>query len=492
MPSPVKQPRPIRMAIPAGWGPLTPPKQSTYMASEILTNVYQTLVAYDLQGNLRPQLAQSWHMSRDLRTLEFRLDTTRRFSNGALVAAPLAKSAFEHSLTVVPTSAKQSALDLLYKVEGIEAFDETKGLSGIEAPNDETLIFHFKEPFRLALSFLTGIRYAVYLLTSAGEYLGTGPYQFGTVSEHEVLLTINPYAATPPAFPRAEIVGVPNDHWDASLCDDRFDVFWVPRAEKLPACARLRHRSFIETSGSVAAHRIVEMNALPGRIFSNRRLRQAAQYLILRHGLTRLSEYVDLERAAIDPQFLLPLMSGRLTADEMDALIDSGAQWVDALIAASKQSPISFAIRGREDHLLVEALTKNGVHVIASDRLLANSEIMARHYKTYDFDLMTLFVGFGSSDPDNLYHYLGEHGAISSPASGRMPIWEIMERGRSLMDPHALQATYSDLSRAIFREVPAIHLAFNRAGVLYASDTMQLRSSTINSTRFDLSQFVPH
>jgi peptide/nickel transport system substrate-binding protein len=81
----------ITLAVPAAWGPLTPPEQSTYAASEILGNVFETLVVYNVHGALIPQLALSWRVSPDLREYTFTLDKSRRFSDGTYLTADIVK-----------------------------------------------------------------------------------------------------------------------------------------------------------------------------------------------------------------------------------------------------------------------------------------------------------------------------------------------------------------------------------------------------------------
>ena len=228
----------ITMAIPASWGPLTSPQQSTYMASEILGNVYETLISHDMQGNLQPGLAMAWAVSEDYRRFSFKIDTSRRFSNGDHLTAKKIKWAFEHSLQVQPASVNRSTMDALYRLEGFDDFEKSGHISGIEVPSDDRLVMRFDEPFRQALSFLSGVRYAAYIITSAGVYLGTGPYLFESIAPDELLLSVNPYSSEPPAFKQVKITGLQQQEWERAICEGTVDVYWTTRAAPLPSCVR--------------------------------------------------------------------------------------------------------------------------------------------------------------------------------------------------------------------------------------------------------------
>lgn len=481
----------LTMAIPVGWGPLTPPLQSTYMAAEILGNVYETLVAYDLQGNLRPQLAKSWEVSGDQSEYTFKIDTGRRFSNGEYLDASKFKESFERSLKVQPASANPSALDALYNLDGFEEFENTGEISGIKVPSGDTLILKYKGPFRQALSFLAGIRYAAYIVTSAGIYLGTGPYQFESASAAEVLLVSNPYAFEIAPFNRARIIGLDMNEWHDAMLEGRADVYWTVNVDPLPESVREELYDYTVTGGAIAAHSIIEVNGSEGRIFSDPQLRRALQYVIVRKIMPKLHGHFDLTRASLDPQFLLKLLPGRLNEDEANFIIDEGIEWVPELVEKSKGNAIKYMARRPLDYAIVDMLRKEGVRVAVNDEPISTQQTFDLHYKTHDYDLLTFGVGFGGNDPDALYHYLGEKGAIAAPPTGRKSVWEALESGRSVTEIDRLHGVYKNLSRAILREVPAIHLAYNRAGIFYRKSRVSFTNRSVNSTRFNLSNFKP-
>ncbi len=475
----------LTLAVPSAWGPLTPPEQCTYAASEILGNVFETLVAYDLYGNLIPQLAQSWKVSPDLCVYTFTLNIKRKFSDGTPLTAKIIKKAFEHALTVSPTSHNQSALDLFYRLEGFEEFQTTKSLRGIEIPTKDTFVMKFKTPLRQALTFLTGIRYGIYIINTKGTYLGTGSYVFDKVSDQEVLLSANTHAQEPPAFPKARIIGLETAEFGPAIKEHKADVFWTVDPEKF-LDKKEENLQHTQTSGSVAAHAIIAVNGMNGRIFSDQKLRQALQYLIVRESSSIHKDYFDLSRVTLDSQYLLPLQPGRLSQNEVNKIIEVGKEWVPLLIKASQEKPVYFPLRNEKDKIMTEMLQKEGISIKTSHMILSTKEALHLIYKTHDYDLISWRIGFGSIDPDSIYHALGQYGAISTPPIGRPRVWMYLEEGRSTTNIEKLNEIYTQLSYAILEEIPAVHVGYCRPFIFFNSDNIKMNIQRLNNIRFHL------
>ncbi len=485
------KPKTISLAMYNPWGELTPAKQSTYAAAIVLANIFQSLVEFDPQGNLTPSLAISWDVSDDSRIYSFKIDTSRHYSDGTPVTAQSIKDSFENSLKVVPTSAVHSALDLLYMVQGYEEFQKTNHLDGIVAQFDDRLLIKFKKPFRQALSFLAGVRYSPYHVTSEGKYVGTGPYYIAESDDQIIKLKTNPYFNAKPSFPEATVVKISPKEWDQSLCRQEYDVYWFVAPDKLPDCLNDSNIDFESVSGAYTSHITLPVNGMPGRFFSDRKLRQAFQYLAVTRLLPELHNLFDDTRVSLDPQFLLPLQPGRLSDNEVNEIVESGAQWVPLLIEESQKRPIDMWIYGSNDRYMANVLKKLGLNIRTNTESLPPADLFSRYYKTYDYDLLGWSVGMGRFDPDGIYHYLGKNGAISSPPVGRPEVWKYLEEGRSILDNDKLDEAYKNVSRAIFMEVPAIHLAFYRSGFLYFKNKVKAQYNSVNGYRINLCHFTP-
>ena len=481
----------ITMGVRADWGPLTPPEQSTYIAEIILGNVFETLVDFDLEGNLRPKLAISWKVSPDLKTYEFILDTSVKFSNGENLSAQVYKKSLEHSLQMLSASSNPSSLDVLYKLEGFENFSRDHVLSGITTPAEDTLIFKFKTPFRQALSYLSGIRYAVYQVDSLGKYYGTGPYVLHHEEKNEVSLKVNPYSTYSPHIKNARIIGIsgPQYTWGQAICEQQFDIVIALYPDKFDGCNSSQQYALKMESGAFNMNTAIEINGLKGRFFSNQRMRRAIQYLILKHAGPILQKVYDAERVILDPQMLLPLQPGRLSDEEAQNLVNQGEEWVPELIKASHKHPIQFWVVDKKDQLFKDALSQEGVVFHKGAHLTNFSDNLERYYKSYDFDLIGGGAGVGGYDPDDLYHYLGKNGSITSPAVGREKVWETLEEGRSVHEQNQLKKIYEEFSQAVLLEVPIIHLAHSRIGFFYNIKKIKMDQDTVNYYRFGFLHF---
>lgn len=481
----------LRVALPAGWGPLTPPEQSMAMAEQILLAEFEPLVAYDMQGNLIPLLATAWEASADLRSIEFTIDTSKRFSNGQYLTADIMKKSFEHSLAINPSSTNSSVLDVLNLVEGYEEYKQSGKLRGIEAPSNDKLVIRFNKPFRRALSFLSGIRYSAYIFTSDGRYLGTGPYQIATRSENEVVLTTNPYYTPQQNFGVLHITGLKNEEWNSAICNEAYDIYYSIDINKLETCGENRESDVDFTGGVIGGHVFLHLNGLPGRFFSDPKMRMAMQYLVVHHVFPKLSEHINTERLQVDPQFISQLQVGRLSTIEADRIINEGRQWVSHLIEYSKKLPIKFPLRDKKDLAILNILKDLGVDFQKNGPFISADEARILNYKTFDYDMRYGGAGYGAQDPDDLYHLLGQNGAISTPPIQRKETMAILEAGRSVITQNELNNTYQNLSATILKEVPAIHLGYLRDGFLYNHKRVSMKNKSMNSLSFNYTQFIP-
>lgn len=481
----------LNAAFPAGWGPLTPPEQSMAIAAQILAGEFESLVSYDMQGNLVPQLATSWDVSNDLKIITFTIDTTRRFSNGDFLNASIIKKSFENSLSIVPASSNVNTLDALNQVEGFENFKKRGELSGIQAPSPDKLILKFKKPFRRALAFLSGIRYAAYMVVDGNKFIGTGPYYIESATKKEVFLSKNQYYPAHSGFNRIHISGLESSDWEQAMCDNKFDVYYSLDINRIKKCGSQKESNIDFTGGALGGHITLSLNGLNGRFFSNPKLRMAIQYLVVENILPKLADYLNMDRVALDPQFIAPLQQGRLSDVEAKLVIDEGKKWVPQLIALSQKNPIYYPLRDKKDEAISAMLRELGLGIRNGPSLISIQESSEAYYKTFDYDVLYRGAGFGAQDVDDLYHVLGRHGAIGSPTIQRENVMLILEQGRSALTSEEIRDAYKNISGTILREVPAIHLGYLREGFLYDHSRVKVQSQSMNTMTFNYTQISP-
>lgn len=89
----------------------------------------ERLVRYDLKGNLKPHLAESWESSDDLKTYTFRLRKGIKFTDGAPFNAEAVKFSFERTIKI-----------------GAGPSKIFKNVDRIETPDEYTVVIKLKEP----------------------------------------------------------------------------------------------------------------------------------------------------------------------------------------------------------------------------------------------------------------------------------------------------------------------------------------------------------
>ena len=197
-----KSPKNIfRMNFPLGIETLEPVMSSSPQTIWVITLLMEGLVTYDKTNNIAPQLARNWNISSDGLRYTFNLRTDVRyhddpcFKDGA--GRKVTAKDFKYCLERVndPATKTRGMWVFRDKIKGTREFIESfknknnvdiKGISGITAPDDSTLVIELYEPFAPFLSLLT-MTYGYVYPREAVEYygndfgqhpVGTGPFKF--------------------------------------------------------------------------------------------------------------------------------------------------------------------------------------------------------------------------------------------------------------------------------------------------------------------------
>jgi ABC-type oligopeptide transport system substrate-binding subunit len=212
------------VGFPHPWGNLTPALQHTTYADALIKNQFESLVRVGHGGKVDPLAATSWTISDDYRVFTFKIDRTRRFSDGNSLSAVHFKEAWEYALTLQPKSANSSLQDVLYKVEGYEDFEKTKTLEGLVVIDDETFQVRFHTPFRMALDRLCGGRFGVFR-RSGEKYLGTGAYVIEEISDGSLALHHNPFHTSQTHYKNIEVKVIDSVRAAEALAKGEIDVY---------------------------------------------------------------------------------------------------------------------------------------------------------------------------------------------------------------------------------------------------------------------------
>ena len=119
----------------------------------IAAKVFNGLVRFDLQLNIVPDIARSWHLSPDQRTYTFRLRKDVTFSNGRAVTARDFQYSFERVLDPHTRAPLTWVLDRIAGAQDV-IIGRAKHASGITVIDDHTLSIRLERPFGPFLSLL--------------------------------------------------------------------------------------------------------------------------------------------------------------------------------------------------------------------------------------------------------------------------------------------------------------------------------------------------
>ena len=179
------QPKPggtLRVAHAGTPRQLDPAKQISGDEYMITLGVYDTLVLFDKDLSLKPQLASSWETSQDLKTWTFKLQSGVKFHHGKALDANDVVMTIKRVLDPATGSVLRSSLTMI---------------DTIEAPDANTVKMTLKFPYAELLAPLSSREASILpadrLDKVSQEPSGTGPFVFKEIVQGDhALLTKNP------------------------------------------------------------------------------------------------------------------------------------------------------------------------------------------------------------------------------------------------------------------------------------------------------------
>ena len=475
----------VKVGFPAYWGSLIPSLQHTAYADAILSNQYESLVKMGHDGTIVPSIAKSWSISTDFRIFTFKIDTSKKFSDGSQLQASHIKKAWEHGMKLAPKSSNSSLVDVLYKVEGYKK--DSDKVDGLVALDDETFQIRFKLPFRMALEYLTGTRVSIFL-KKGDTYLGTGSYIIKNLLNKRISLRINPFSTNKPSIKQIDIEHCAPEKASNMLKTGELDIFYFAQLANIEECHD--DDSIIGCfSGQETHHVTLAVNSKKGSFFENDNHRKSLSYLIHKNLKSKiLPQYHRLNNMKIDPQVYLPFQSGRILEDQVKDILNLGKAGVNEMIEASQRKPIRI-ITSEADNWVQTLLEKEGVRFSENSGWMSTPDRVKVYYKTNSADLVVGLLGVGIGDPDGLYHALGENGAILSPMIFRKKVGDLLEEGRAIIKQDLLHNHYKKVSKAILEEVPFVHLGFAYGNIAYRKDRVSIKLKMKNRNEDGLNLF---
>ncbi|MEO8348743.1 MAG: ABC transporter substrate-binding protein [Acidobacteriota bacterium] len=177
--------------------PIADVEPSTFQTteeSEVVSNVVETLVTTDAQGNLVPALAENWALEDQGRAVRLRLRRGIVFSDGTPLTAAAVKSSLERSIGL----SRNLMPPAFAAVSGVTDYLDhgAPGVAGITTPADDEVVIRLVEPLPIYPALLTDRRTSIALAATAEDggsmaVLGTGPFQLALHRSDRVVLERN-------------------------------------------------------------------------------------------------------------------------------------------------------------------------------------------------------------------------------------------------------------------------------------------------------------
>ena len=230
-------------------GSLDPAQATTAEQRLLVANLFDSLTTLDAGGAVRPAAAASWSSDQALRRWRFQLRPGARYANGQAVQARDFKAAWDRLASPATRPRPPSAATLLGIVDGYPAVEagHAKGISGITAPDPDTLVVDLSQPFADFPALVADPRLSPIPPSALGggaaafaaRPLGNGPFALAKPSNRQVLgLVRNPRYNGPAAYlDRVRVQLVP-DAQTAWLAFQHGQVSFAPVPADQLAAAR--------------------------------------------------------------------------------------------------------------------------------------------------------------------------------------------------------------------------------------------------------------
>ena len=170
---------------------------------EVYSNVYETLLATDEEGNPHPALCKTWSAREEGKAFQFALRPDVRFHDGQILSAEEVKESFERAI-------RQAASDLpagFSAIRGARAYagGHTEEVSGLVVRTGDTIEIGLEAELPIYPILLTDPRTAVARPSSLGPgseipLAGTGPFRLVSHERERLVLERNAgyWKGTPP------------------------------------------------------------------------------------------------------------------------------------------------------------------------------------------------------------------------------------------------------------------------------------------------------
>jgi peptide/nickel transport system substrate-binding protein len=412
----------------------------------ILSNIYEGLVVYDASLEPRPQIAKDWEWASDTE-VEFTLREGVKFHNGETVTSEDVKYSLERH-----EDSGSFVASILGRIEAIET------------PDDTTLVISLNNPFSPLESNLTESPGAAVVVPKSVEEdeidlkktpIGTGPFQHEEWNQGSELVMSKfeeywdgnkPYVddLTIQMIPDATTRVTALESGEIDVIND------VPQQD----IQRLQESGEINLhSGQALDIRFFAFNGNEGKLFADKRVRQAASLAINRSNIVQIlgDDSWDVNRSPL-PKALDWVYTGDVEGQSQNK------ERARQLLSEAGAENTSFTIKTFNRGAYKQKAT-------AAQRMLNevgfDVEIKALEGGTFIKDFTSgnfeaaQSAWIGVLDPDGyLYTHFHSEGGLNLYGYSNSDVDELLERGRSATEQAQRREAYVEAQKQIAKDAP--------------------------------------
>ncbi|HET7426605.1 MAG TPA: ABC transporter substrate-binding protein [Gemmatimonadales bacterium] len=170
---------------------LDPALSNDVQSGEVVTLLFDNLVQFDPDGQLRPGIATRWESDRTGAVYTFHLRADATFHDGRPISARDVRASVRRVLDPASRGGRQWPL---FPIKGAREFaaGKARDIAGIAVPDDTTIVFTLTEPLNIFPKFLA-MPVAAVVPTPTPEHfdqapIGSGPWRFVSWSHDDAIV----------------------------------------------------------------------------------------------------------------------------------------------------------------------------------------------------------------------------------------------------------------------------------------------------------------
>ncbi|HZU23848.1 MAG TPA: ABC transporter substrate-binding protein [Terriglobales bacterium] len=460
------------------------PRVGTDAQSErIYELLFDALLRRDEHFNVVPGLAEHWEMP-DPRTYVFHLRPGVRFADGQPLTSRDVKWTFDSLLQKKIRSTKGATYQFV---------------TGIDAPDAATVVFHLSQPWATLLFNLSEGAIGIVPYGAGEDFnlhpVGSGPYRLvRNITDNEVVIERNQnYWGEPARIARVRFTVIPDTTTRAlELRKGSADLLMNALTADMVATLRADPRIAVET-GPGSTYTYIGMN-LRDPILKDVRVRQALAYAIDRapmiHYIWR--DLVEPASSVLPPEH----WAYDATAAQYQHDPARAKQLLDAAGYAPGKDGIRFRLSikttAEEWNRLLGAILQQQLREVGIAVDIRSSEF-ATFYADVQKGAFQLFTGLrwtgGSNQDPDIFEYVFYSSSIPPRRANRgfyssPKVDALIDAGRQELDQQKRRAIYLQVQDVLNQDLPYIHLWFFNTVIVHSTRVTNVKAGIMGNYDF--------